>query len=122
MIFAEKQTGAPQSGLQAVDVKWTNYGAYLQRMIEMVQIRWDALISEAKKYPKPGCKVAVKFKMNSEGAISRIVSVDGSGAGPVAERYCVSAITQPSPYGKWTDDMVAKLGTEQEMTFVFYYQ
>ena len=66
--------------------------------------------------------VTVKFKINSEGIISSIVHVDGGMAGPQAEGYCVSAITKPSPYGKWTDDMVAMLGSEQEMTFVFYYQ
>jgi hypothetical protein len=48
--------------------------------------------------------------------------VDGGGAGLEAEGYCVAAITEPSPYGKWTDDMIAMLGKEQTMTFVFYYQ
>jgi hypothetical protein len=36
--------------------------------------------------------------------------------------YCVSAIVKPSPFGKWTDNMIAVLGTEQEMTFVFCYK
>ena len=31
-------------------------------------------------------------------------------------------VPPPSPYGKWTDDMVAILGKEQTMTFIFYYQ
>jgi len=37
-------------------------------------------------------------------------------------RACVSAITTRAPYGDWTDDMIAVLGSEQEMTFSFYYQ
>ena len=35
---------------------------------------------------------------------------------------CVSAITDRAPYGPWTDDMKAMLGSQQEMTFTFYYQ
>jgi len=121
-IFSENQLGTKNIGMAAVDARWSNYGVYLQRMIETVQIQWDTLISEGKNYPSRGSTVTVKFKINAEGAISRIVNVDGGMAGPQAEGYCVTAITKPSPYGKWTDDMVAMLGTEQEMTFVFYYQ
>jgi hypothetical protein len=121
-IFSENQLGTKNIGMAAVDARWSNYGVYLQRMIETVQIQWDTLINEGKNYPSRGSTVTVKFKINSEGAISRIVNVDGGMAGPIAEGYCVSAITKPSPFGKWTDDMVAMLGTEQEMTFVFYYQ
>jgi len=34
----------------------------------------------------------------------------------------VSAITDTAPYGDWTDDMIAILGNEQSLTFVFYYE
>jgi hypothetical protein len=121
-IFSENQLGTKNIGMAAVDARWSNYGVYLQRMIETIQIQWDTLINEGKNYPTAGSTVTVKFKINSEGAISKIVNVDGGMSGPQGEGYCVSAITKPSPYGKWTDDMVAMLGTEQEMTFVFYYQ
>jgi hypothetical protein len=30
--------------------------------------------------------------------------------------------TDRAPYGPWTDDMKAVLGSQQEMTFTFYYQ
>jgi hypothetical protein len=121
-IFAENQLGTKNIGMAAVDARWSNYGVYLQRMIETVQIQWDTLVSEGKNYPSRGSTVTVKFKINSDGAISRVTNVDGGMSGPQAEGYCVSAITKPSPFGKWTDNMVAMLGTEQEMTFVFYYQ
>jgi len=120
-IFSENQIGTKNIGMAAVDARWSNYGVYLQRMIDTVQIQWDALI-RAGTYPSSGSTVTVKFKINSEGAITSVVHVDGGMAGPQAEGYCVAAITKPSPYGKWSDDMVAMLGTEQEMTFVFYYQ
>lgn len=121
-IFAENQIGTKNIGPVAVDARWSKYGEYLQKMIETVQIQWDVLLAEGKGYPAPGSMVTVKFKMDANGAISRIVGVEGGLAGPQAEGYCVSAITKRSPYGKWTEDMVAILGTEQEMTFVFFYQ
>ena len=34
----------------------------------------------------------------------------------------MSAITDARPTDQWTDDMIAVLGTQQEMTFTFYYQ
>jgi hypothetical protein len=121
-IFSENQTGVKNLGMAAVNAKWSNYGVYLQRMIETVQRKWDAIIAEAKDSPPSGSTVTVKFLINSDGAISKIVHVESGTAGAKAEGYCTAAITKPSPYGKWTDDMVANLGTEQEMTFVFYYK
>ena len=59
--------------------------------------------------------------LNAEGEIARILSVEGGEAGPQAEGWCVSSISRPAPYGKWTDDMVALLGQEQEMNFVFFF-
>ena len=109
-------------GMAAVDAKWSNYGAYLQRMLDTVQRQWDALLSEAKDLPTSATRVTVKFKFNSAGAVSKIVSVNSGSATKNAEGYCVAAITKPSPYSKWTEDMVTMLGEEQEMTFVFYYK
>ena len=121
-IPTANQLAPTNIGMAAVDARWSNYGVYLQRMIETVQRQWDALISEGKYTPKSGSKVTVKFKINSEGGVTRIVNVSGGEAGTQAESYCVSAIVKPSPFGKWTDNMIAVLGTEQEMTFVFYYK
>ena len=120
-IFAERLAGTANIGPTAVDARWSNYGAYLQRMIESVQIQWEKLLTESKVYPTSGSTVTVKFVMDSEGKISRIVNLDST-ASDAASRACVSAITDRAPYGVWTDDMKAMLGEQQEMTFTFYYQ
>jgi hypothetical protein len=120
-IFAENKLGTSNIGPIAVDARWSNYGAYLQRMIETVQLQWERILSESKIYPTSGSSVQVKFIMNSEGAITRIVNVEST-ATDAASRACMSAITDRSPYGKWTDDMTAVLGEQQEMTFKFFYQ
>ncbi len=121
-IFSENQTGVKNLGMAAVNAKWSNYGVYLQRMVETIQRQWDVLIKAEKNHPSSGTQVSVKFTLNSEGTVTSVVRVDGCAAGAPAGAYCISAITKPSPYGKWTDDMIADLGKEQTMTFVFCYE
>jgi hypothetical protein len=121
-LFAENRIGTANIGPAAWDARWSSYGQYLQKMIETVQIQWEKLISEGRTYPAPGSIVKVKFVMESDGSISKIEQVESGVAGPQAEGYCVAAISHPSPYGKWSDDMVKVLGPRQELTFSFYYQ
>ena len=120
-ILADNKFGTENIGNIAVDAKWSNYGSYLQRMIDSVQIQWERLLIDSKVYPPSGSSVTVKFVMNDEGRIARIVNVE-SNSSESARRACVSAVTDRAPYGAWTDDMKALLGNEQEMTFTFYYQ
>ncbi len=120
-IFEENKFGTQNIGNIGVDAKWSNYGAYLQKMIETVQIQWERILIESRSYPVSGTTVKVVFRMDSEGSISQIVNVEGT-AGNQFEKVCTSAITARAPYGAWTDDMKAVLGESQEMTFTFYYQ
>jgi hypothetical protein len=120
-ILAERPFGTTNIGNIAVDARWSNYGAYLQRMIDTVQIQWERLILQQSANPTVGSTVTVKFVMNDEGRISQIANVEST-ANETASRACVSAITDRAPYGPWTDDMKAMLGSQQEMTFTFYYQ
>jgi hypothetical protein len=120
-IFTDNQIGTTNIGPTAVDARWSNYGQYLQQLIETVQIQWERILTQSNVYPPSGTKVSVKFVLNKKGEISRILNVDGD-AGDQGKRACASAITARAPYGPWTDDMVAMLGDEQEMTFTFFYQ
>ncbi len=120
-VLAEKLASAPNVGPSAIDAKWSNYGAYLQRMIDTVQIQWERLILQQSANPAVGSSVSVKFVMNDQGLISKIVEVEST-ANETGKRACISAITDRAPYGPWTDDMKAVLGSQQEMTFTFHYQ
>lgn len=120
-ILAQNNFGTSNIGPVAFDARWSEYGAYLQRLIESVQFQWERLLIEGKIYPPGGTTVTVKFILNDQGNIAKIVSVDNRSTDR-AERACVSAITDRAPYGVWPDDMKAVLGTEQELTFSFYYQ
>ena len=120
-ILSENKFGTQNIGAAAYDAKWSNYGAYLQRMIDTVQIQWERIIIEQKANPVIGSYVAVKFVINDEGRIVDI-GVENTTANDTATRACVSAVTDRMPYGPWSDDMKAVLGEKQEMTFTFYYQ
>lgn len=118
---SKKIAGTANIGNIAVDARWSNYGAYLQRMIDTVQIQWERSILKQKETPVIGSSVALKFVMNDEGRIVEIGVVDTS-ADDTSTRACMNAITDRMPYGPWTDDMKSALGTQQEMTFRFYYK
>ncbi len=120
-IFTENRIGTANIGPTAVDARWSNYGQYLQQLIESVQIQWERILTQSRVYPSSGTRVSVKFILNDQGVVSQFISVEGS-AGELGKQSCVSAIAARSPYGEWTDDMKQVLGTQQEMTFTFYYQ
>jgi TonB family protein len=114
-----KKTGANLAS--TVDPKWKDHGAYLQRLIDKVQIEWERLTAGQTHNPRAGAAVTVRFVLNHQGRIIDIAAVKSS-ANEAATRACVSAITNRMPYGPWTDDMRAVLGERQEMTFTFHYQ
>ncbi len=120
-VFAQNTKGTKNLGMPAVDARWSRYGEYLQKLVEAVQMQFDKLIDDSRSYPTSNSMVRVKFVLNAQGEIARILSVEGGEAGPQAEGWCVSSISNPAPYGKWTEDMVALLGEEQEMTFSFFF-
>jgi hypothetical protein len=117
----KNEFGSENIGAVAYNAKWSAYGEYLQRLIDAVQGQWERLIQRSSFYPASGSTVRVVFKIDASGVISEVVRVDGTAA-ELARRLCVSAITERAPYGDWTDDMIAVLGREQEITFTFFYQ
>jgi hypothetical protein len=121
-VLAENRIGTSNIGLTAIDARWSQYGEYLQKLIETVQVQWEKLLEDTRTLPPPGSSVTVKFRLEAtQGAVSEIIHSESTG-GTQAERICQRAIFERSPYGKWTEDMVALLGQSQEMTFTFYYQ
>ena len=116
----ENRLGTANVGLTGIDAKWSNYGDYLQRFIDSVQVQWDRILIQSAIYPAPGTRVTVVFRMNAKGEIATIIKTTTTGNAE-SQYSCVSAITERSPYGPWSEDMIALLGQEQEMTFIFDY-
>lgn len=119
-IFNDK--GTKNVGAVSYNAKWDAYGEYIQRLIEAVQVQWERQIIRSPVYPTSGTIVRVTFKINAAGAVSEIVKVESPSGEKTAEYLCISAITERAPYGEWSEDMIAALGKEQELTFRFLYQ
>jgi hypothetical protein len=120
-IFQENKFGTANVGIIGISAAFSNYGLYLQKLTDIVQIEWDSILIGSRIAPPSGSTVIVTFVINSEGKIARIVKVE-SKATEQAARACTSAITNRSPYEPWPKEMKDVLGEEQEMTFSFYYQ
>ncbi len=120
-ILSNRPSGVTNIGILGMDARWSEYGEYLNELIEIVQMSWYNILRESRVSPPRGSHVVVTFKINPKGE-TEIVKVEDFGSGKQAVFSCQNAITYPQPYRKWTDQMVAVLGDSQELTFSFYHQ
>lgn len=115
--------GTSNIGPAGFDPRWGNFKSYLQYVIESVQSEWLRELAQDGVRSTSGSIVTVRFRMNSKGEIAQILGVQDTGDAPAAASVpCVRAINFGAPYGNWTDDMIASLGNEQEISLSFYYQ
>lgn len=119
-VLMENTKGTMNVGPVAIDAKWSEYGEYLNRMIEVIDIYWKELLRASEAVPQSGTYVYVTFILDSRGQIARIVKVE-THTSIQGERAAISAISDRAPYGPWPEDMKAVLGEQQEMTFRFFY-
>lgn len=120
-ILTNRAAGVTNIGIVGMDARWSEYGEYLNTLIEIVQVQWYKILAESRVSPPRGSHVVVTFKVNAKGE-TEIVKVEDADAGRQGVFACQNAITYPQPYGKWSDAMIAVLGDSQELTFSFYYQ
>lgn len=110
---------SPDSLGVSCGAQFSVHGAYLNRLVETVQMQWQRILIESGIQTASGTQVRVKFRLDSSGAIAQIISVEGT-AGKDAEKACTGAITARAPYDPWTDDMRKELGDSQEVSLTFY--
>jgi hypothetical protein len=120
-IFEDNQFGTSNIGPVALSAKWNKYGEYIHKMLEAIQIQWDRLLIDSRTEPPSGTYVTVKFTLDSHGKITEIVDVESTSS-EQGKQSCLTAVTMTAPYGDWTDDMIAMLGTSQEISIRFYYE
>lgn len=119
-ILTNRTSGVTNIGIIGMDAHWSEFGEYMNELIEVVQAQWWSILEKSRVAPPRGSSVVVKFRINSKGETD-IISVEDSGAGKQGVFSCQNAITYPQPYRKWTEQMVAVLGESQELTFSFHY-
>ncbi len=114
-----QETGVSQTGAIAVDAKFSEYGQYLERMIEAVSQRWTALCN-SRAYRENSTHVVIEFKVTREGLIRDIATIENT-TQALGVLLAQSAIEQGQPYGPWSREMIDTLGEEQTVTFSFHY-
>lgn len=120
-ILAENKAGTRNIGVTAINAKFNDYGLYLQRLIDTVQMEFDRLTGAAAVYPPQGSYVVVKFALKSDGSVARIIDVENH-TSTLGSQIAVSAITNRAPFGPWTETMKTVLNEEEELVFSFHYQ
>jgi len=102
------------------DTAATPFGAYDQALIDAVQDRWYALIGPTYDGRGHG-KVVISFRLNDDGTITDAKVLD-SNVDEILSIYCQKAITDPSPFDKWTREMRLKWPRQyRDLKFTFYY-
>ena len=119
-LLQERPTGVSNAGVIGVDAHFSQFGDYLQELVDIVQIQWERILTSSSVSPKPTTHVMISFLINSNGEISEILKVDGD-AGDYGANAALSAIRERAPYRPWTKEMVAVLGDDQVINFNFYY-
>jgi len=120
-ILTNRASGVANVGIIGRDARWSEYGEYLNELMEIVQVQWYSILEESRVSPPHGSHVVITFKINSKGETD-IVKVEDADAGKQGVFSCQNAIQARQPYRKWTEQMIALLGDEQTLTFSFYYQ
>jgi len=119
-IPQQRPVGVSTAGQVAVDAHFSQFGDYLQELIDIVQIQWERILTSSSLSPKSSSHVTISFRINSKGQIAEILKVEGD-AGEYGTNAALSALREPAPYRAWTKEMVAVLGDDQVITFSFYY-
>lgn len=112
--------GVSNTGNIAVDAKFSQFGDYVERLIEVVSIRWNTLADDS-AVRESNSMVRLRFKLNSNGDVENIDLLDST-AKFIGISLCRTAIQSGSPYGEWTDEMIEVLGYDEEITFSFHYR
>lgn len=114
-------TDANAVGTLAVNSRFSEFGAYQQRMIEAISRQWYLLGSKYDLASAIGSKVQVEFKLNPKGEITRIKTLFSTST-QVGTNLCEMAITTTAPYGEWTEEMLVTFGSQdQNVSIMFYY-
>lgn len=121
--LAQSRGTASRLGALAVDAAFSEFGDYMQRMVEAVSAEWNTQLRNVTLLSERDSWVKVRFSLEYDGRVKAVRVVDKTpNAGLLATGLCMDAIQARSPYDRWTRDMINTLGMEQEITFTFYYR
>lgn len=115
------QGGTNRMGARAVDARFTQYGDYLQRLIEAIGTQWTLMCRESSRMlPDRGTYAMISFIINEQGQVVQL-NIDQATTSVMALNLCKDAILSRAPFGNWSEDMVKTLGDAQMIKIHFTY-
>lgn len=120
--LADNRSHASRQGMLAVDSRFSEFGAYQQRMLEAISRQWNLLGSKYDLIPAIGTQVVIEFWLDKNGDLVRhkILFSNSTNTG---RGLCEQSILTTAPYGEWTRDMLNVFGdSAQSVTITFHYR
>lgn len=118
----DSQRSASDLGVVSVEAQFSEFGDYLQRMIEAISTQWSLLAVQSHLGVRDwGAHVKVTFKVHRDGTVSD-VKLTTNGASELGSVICRDAVLSRAPYGEWTQEMIQMLGEEQVINMGFTYR
>lgn len=115
-------SAAGRMGLLAIDARFSEFGAYQQRMIEAISHQWNLLGRNLTFLSADiGTHVVVSFVLHSDGNVSEFQTLHTTSS-RAATLLVQDAVMSPAPFGLWTEDMVRVLGESQSIRITFFYR
>ena len=120
--LADNRSHASAKGIVACDSRFSEFGAYQQRMIEAISRQWNLLASQYDLGTAVGTMVIIEFYLNTMGELSKFkilhTTSTNTGTG-----LCEQSILTTAPYGEWTQEMVNTFGgQDQSVRITFHYR
>lgn len=106
----------------AINSELTDYGLYLQAMMETIGTQWK-LMGERHNWLRAeyGSQVFVRFVLNRHGQLESLEAVRTTASNP-ATLLVLEAIRSRVPYESWSQQMQETLGESTEIRIRFSYQ
>lgn len=121
-VTALNAGGVRRPGVVAINSKFSEFGAYEQRMFEAIVKQWYLLCERhAFTAGDIGTSVEVNFTVNTQGEISDF-EIKRTSASNTATMFCQDAVLSRAPFGVWTEQMTRMLGETTPVSIRFFYQ
>ncbi len=115
------QTYTARMGPIGFDAKFSQFGYYLQRMFDSIQLQWYSLLADVtiSQENRPAY-VVIEYILDKEGSVVEAEVIE-TNAGSLGTILCKDSIESRAPFGVWTRQMVDQLGDQTTITLKFIY-
>lgn len=119
-LLLRNNVGVNRAGAVAISARFSNYGDYMQRMMEAIQSSWWSILDQSKFETVARGRVVIQFKLCRDGSVVD-VEILRSEVPQILAFACKDAVQAPSPFDAWREDMVALFGEDDIVTITFHY-